>query len=364
MRMRIVLLIVFFSLGLFNISQAESRGWLFVSLLKQKQIVTFSRDPETGHLTRVRVTDCEAEPACMGVSPDRQTLFVSYRSTGDLASFHIDAQTGTLSPNNVVPGGADPAYLLPDRAGKFLISAYYQANKVAVHQIGPDGSLSIEPLQTIPTADNAHGIALDSGNQFALVPHTGANRIYQFRFDGASGNLTPNDPPYVDAPANDHPRHIALHPSNRWAYVSNEAGDSLGVYMMNQDVGLLEHVQTVPSIPDEFDGEQNSTARCEMTPDGKFVYVANRGHDSIAGYSINQETGQVIALGQFPTEQTPRSFTIEPKGRFLYAAGEGSGRIAAFRILDDGKLERFETYESGPVSWWVQAVDMPVTSNE
>lgn len=96
-----------------------------------------------------------------------------------------------------------------------------------------------------------------------------------------------------------------------------------------------------------------------MTPDGRFVYVANRGHDSIAGFSVDGNTGRLTSLGQTPTEQTPRSFTISPDGRFLYAAGQASGRVAAFRILSTGQLERFATCESGPVSWWALAIDTP-----
>lgn len=340
--------------------EAEAGQWLFASLLEEKQIVTFERDAESGELTRRLVTDCPAEPACMAVSPDRRTLFVSFRSTGQLASFRIDPGSGRLTPLSVVEGGEDPAYLLPDRTGRFLLSAYYQANKVAVHALDSDGAISAEPLQTIPTAEHAHGIAIDSANRIAFVTHTGANRIYQFHFDQETGRLSPNNPPFVSTPVEDEPRHIALHPSDRWAYTSNEAGDSIGVFAVNTNAGTLERIQTESTIPDGIDGSQNSTARCEMTPDGRFVYVANRGHDSIAGFAIDQETGRVTSLGQTLTEATPRSFTIDPSGRFLYAAGQGSGRIAAYPIAEDGRLDRFATYDSGPVSWWVLAVDTPV----
>ena len=92
--------------------------------------------------------------------------------------------------------------------------------------------------------------------------------------------------------------------------------------------------------------------------------MANRGHDSIAGFAIEPDTGRVTSLGQTPTEATPRSFTIDPRGRFLYAAGQSSGRIAAYRIADDGRLDHFATYDSGPVSWWVTAVDTPLPAND
>lgn len=344
-------------------ARSQSNSWLFVSLLQEKKIVTFQRDPTSGELTRRGETACPAEPAFLSVSPDNTTLFASFRSTGELASFRIDPAIGRLKLVSAVAGGEDPAYLLPDRSGRFLLSAYYLANKVTVHKLGRDASIGAAAIQTIPTAEKAHGFVLDSKNQMALVPHTGANRIYQFRFDPKSGRLTPSVPPFVAAPhENDHPRHIVMHPSDRWAYTSNEAGDGIGVYKVDQKNATVRHLQTMSTIPQDFDGAGNATARCEITPDGRFVYVANRGHDSIACFSIDQDTGRVTSLGQQPTEQTPRSFSIAPDGRFLYVAGQASGRIAAYRIRKDGRLDGFATYQSGPISWWVLAVDTPVAS--
>ncbi len=350
----LILLAVLLGGGL--VSDAVAQDWLFVTLLQKKQIVTFERHSESGTLTRLGTTNCPAEPACMAASPDRRTLFVSFRSTGELASFRIDQTDGSLKLLSVASGGDDPAYLLPDRTGWFLLSAYYQSNKVCVHTLTPDGEISPKPLQTVSTAEKAHGVSLDSRNRIAFVPHTGANRIYQFRFDAKSGRLSANESAFAATNDADHPRHIALHPSDRWAYVSNEAGDSLGVFEVSKS-GTLRRIQTVSSLPDGFDGARNSTARLEMTPDGRFVYVTNRGHDSIAGFAIDQTTGRATSLGQTPTEQTPRSFSIESQGRYLYAAGQGSGRFAAFRIGRDGSLKRFQTIDAGPIAWWAQAVD-------
>ena len=338
-------------------ARAESHSWLFLSLLREKKIITFHRDRASGELKRQGETLCPAEPAFLSVSPDRKTLFASFRSTGQLASFRINTRTGRLAPISVVDGGADPAYLLPDHTGKFLLSAYYVASKVTVHRLS-NGEISKEPLQTIPTAEKAHGFVLDSKNRVAFVPHTGANRIYQFSFDGSRGRLAASVPPFISTPEKDHPRHIALHPSDRWAYVSNEAGDGIGVYAVDGEKGTLRHMETLSTLPEGVDGSRNATARCEMTPDGRFVYVANRGHESIACFSINQKSGRVTSLGQVPTEKNPRSFTVEPSGKFLYAAGESSGRIAAFRIRKDGTLRRFATCDAGPVAWWVLAVDI------
>ena len=340
--------------------RAESASWLFASLLQEKKILTYMRMPVSGKLVRLGEIKTVAEPAQMNVSPDRRTLFVSFRSTGQLASFRIHPANGSLTPLSVVAGGEDPAFLQPDSTGRLLVSAYYVSNKVTVHAVDKQGRISEQPLQTLKTAEKAHGVAIDSKDRFVFVSHTGGNRIHQFALDRNGGRLRPLDPPFVARPRGEHPRHIVMHPSDRWAYTSNEAGDSLGVYAVDGKSGVLKPLQTLSSLPEGFDKSKNATARCEITPDGKNVYVANRGHESIACYAINQKTGRVRSLGQVPTEKTPRSFTIDPSGRFLYAAGQSSGRIASFRILDDGMLERFATDRAGPVAWWVIAVDTPI----
>ena len=357
MHSRLVPTLIYLSCSLCTTVQAASGSWLYVSLLNERKIVIFERNPDSGELVRRGETNCPAEPAILCTAPDRKTLFVSFRSSGQLASFRIDPVNGSLTSVSVVEGGADPAYLLPDPGGRFLITAYYEANKVTVHSLGLDGSINQTPLQTIPTAEKAHGIAMDSSSRMVFVSHTGANQIFQFHFDPSTGHMTGSRPVSARTPVEDHPRHIMLHPSDRWAYVSNEAGDSIGVFAVDRDNVTLRRIQTVSTLPNSFNGASNSTARCEMTPDGKFVYVANRGHDSIAGFAIDQNTGQVTSLGQTPTEKIPRSFTIEPRGRFLYAAGEGSGRVAAYRIGTDGILSHTGTFKSGPVSWSVLAVD-------
>ena len=340
----------------------DGGSFAFVSLLEKRQIVTWRRENETGKLNRVAVTDCPAEPANTLGSSDGKFLFVSFRSSAELASYRIDRETGKLSLISVVPAGEDPAYLLLDRTGRFLFTAYYVSNKVTVHSVSDNGTLSAKPADSKTTAQNAHGVCIDSSNTFVRVSHTGANRIDQFQFDAKTGKLTPLDPAFVIAPAGQNPRHIVLHPSDRWAYCSNEAGSSLedGVscYECDLQSGQLRLVHSVRSLPGDFDAMQNSTAECLLTSDGRFLYVANRGHNSLAGFSVDQKSGRLDLISITPTEAVPRSFAITRDNRFLYAAGEATGKIACFRIEPDGKLTRFETLDSGPVSWCITCVEV------
>ena len=353
---------VFALWSLMNPQAAAGDSFVFVSLLQERKIVTFQRSVDSGDLLRTQVTKCSAEPAYLTASKDGRVLFVSYRSSGQLASFNIDASTGKLNLINVVEGGEDPAFLVPDRTGRFLLTAYYVSNKVTVHRVDADGRLSEQPVCSLPTAANAHGVAIDSKNQSAYVSHTGANRIDQFGFDQETGILMPLDPPFVTANAIQNPRHLVMHPSNRWAYCSNEAGgnkeDGASLYARDATTMQLKHEQSVLSLPGTFDANQNSTAECLLTPDGKFLYVANRGHNSIAGFSVNQSNGHLTGVSITPTEAVPRSFTISADGRHLYVAGEASGRVASYAIQASGELKPLAVVDSGPISWAIIAVDI------
>ena len=346
---------------LFLASETRGESFVFVSLLEQRQIVTFARDAETGRLERRHVTDCPAEPAFTAASNDGRLLFVALRSSGQVAAFRIHPTDGTLSLINAVAGGDDPAFLMSDRSGMFLLTAYYVSNKVSVNRLAADGRLSESPVASLPTAANAHGIAVDSINEYVYVSHTGANRIDQFHFDAKSGQLTPLEPPFVTANPGQNPRHVVLHPNNLWAYCSNEAGgsaeDGASFYVRNPITKTLTLTQSMSSLPADFDAIQNSTARCLMTPNGKLLYVANRGHNSLAGFAIDSTSGHLNRISITPTERVPRSFTITQDGHFLYAAGEASGRVAGYRIEETGELRALESVDSGPVSWAVLAVE-------
>lgn len=343
---------------------AGDDSYVFVSLLEQKTIVTFRRDAESGRVTRLGETICPGEPANLAATNDGRILFVSLRSTGQLAAYRIHPDDGSLELLNVVQGGDDPAFLRLDQTERFLMTAYYVSNRVSVHRIHADGSLSEEPVCVVATDRNAHGVAIDQTNRFVYVSHTGANRIDQFAFDAGSGQLSHLEPPFVMACSGENPRHIVIHPSGRWLYSSNEAGssqlDGASLYRIDPDLKTLSEVEAVSSLTPEtataLGPAENSTSECLLTPDGRFLYVANRGDNSLAIFAVNEADGRLTRLAVQPVEAVPRSFSISRDGRFLYAAGEASGRIAVFEIPQNGILRPIEVVESGPVSWCVLAV--------
>jgi 6-phosphogluconolactonase len=335
---------------------ARADTFLYVSVAAEKRIAVFRLDADTGRLTHQGDSQVEAgEPGALTVDPERRFLLAAIRSTGKLASFRIDPATGRLTPVNTVPAGPDPAHLATDRTGRYLLTAYYVAAKVTVHALGNDGTLSEQPLQSLPTADKAHAIVPDPSNRFVFVPHTGPDVIFQFTFDAQSGRLAANAPAKLRTPPGTGPRHLAFHPSKPLAYVDNEQGSSVTTYALDGKAGTLEALQTVSTLPPGFRGT-NACAEIKVHPSGRFAYASNRGHDSIAALALDGD-GKLSLLRQVPTEKTPRSFDIDPTGQYLFAAGESSGRLAGYRIdPNTGDLTRLATYAVGQKPWWVLAV--------
>ncbi len=337
-------------------SSAEAKSFVYVSVAGENRIAFYELDEATGAMQLRGSETVAGGPGSLTVSPDGKFLFASIRTVGTLASFAIDPADGSLSIISEVPAGADPAYVMIDATGKLLLSAYYQAGKIAVHSVDEAGSISSQPKQEVATDEKAHAILIDRSNKFVFVPHTRPNAIFQFKLDPGAGSLTANDVPKVIRPDNTGPRHLWFHPTLDRAYGSDEQGNSISVYDFDATSGQLAALQTVSTHPLDFK-DRNSTADIEVHPSGRFVYVANRGHDSIARFAIDGVSGKVTSLGQTPTEQTPRSFNIDPTGRYLIAAGQSSGKVATYQIdIESGALKRIATTEIGSKPWWVLVV--------
>jgi len=336
---------------------AHADTFVYVSLAGEQKIAVYHLDPAEGKLTHRADVKTDGEPGALTTDPKRQFLFAAIRSAGTLAAFQIDRATGKLTHVNTVPAGPDPAHIATDRTGRFLLAAYYVAAKVTVHSIGKDGALSDKPVQMLKTAAKAHAILPDPSNRYVFVPHTGPNAIFQFAFQAETGKLADNAVPKLTTPEGSGPRHIVFHPSRNIASVDNEQGGSVTAYELDAKEGTLKPLQTLSTLPRDFKGT-NACAEIKIHPTGKFLYVSNRGNDSIACFKVDAQDGRLATIGQEPTEKTPRSFDLDPGGKFLLAAGEASGKLAVYRI--DGKggnLQRLHTYEVGKLPWWVMVVE-------
>ena len=350
--MRYVLLV----LVLGTVSHLHADQFVILSLGADQKVITYSLDPDNGSLEKKSSVDTEGKPGAMCASKDGKLLFVGAKGTDSIAAYEI-SEVGRLHKIDETVVGAGPSFLSIDPTGRFLLSAYYSTGQVAVHGIEDGGKLSDTPLQMFETDERAHCITLDRSGDFAFVPHTRPNAIFQFRFDASTGKLAPNESPKLLRGDSTGPRHLWFHPDNQFAYGSDEQGSSITAYRFDDQSGRLKTIQTLTSLPPEgFEGNR-STSDVEVHPSGRFVYIANRGYDAIVGYSIDSDSGRMTQLGHTPTESVTRSFNISPDGRHLIAAGQKSGKLAVFRVGDDGSLTRIHTVLAGKNPWWVQIVD-------
>jgi 6-phosphogluconolactonase len=329
--------------------------FVYVSMSPEQKVQGYRLDPKDGKLTPVETVSVAGTPGSLAVDPQKKFLFASLRSTPSLASLRLDSATGKLKliGTAVLPKQDNAAYVNTDRTGRWLLSASYNGAKAMVHRLGDDGKIETPAVQTVTVAPTAHSIITDRDNRWVFVPAVAPNGVFQFRFDAETGRLTDAG----KAPGgkdNAGPRHIAFHPRLDIAFTSDEKGSSITAYSFDAKAGL-KPVQNVSSLPADFKG-QNVPADVKVHPSGKFVWISNRGHDSLAGFAIDG-AGKLSALGQTPTEKNPRSFDIEPEGRYLFAAGEDSGKLAVYQVdSESGKLTLLHTYDVGKSVTWVLVV--------
>ena len=330
---------------------------MYISISEEDRIAAFDVDAATGRIAHRGDVPTSGRPAPLAVDPSQSFLYVGCRTTSELMAFRIDPGDGSLSPIGKIPLESDPCFLATDRTGKFLLSAYYGAGAAAVHRIGSDGVAVDPPVQWLPTAPGAHSIHTDRSNRFAFVPHiagdTGPNAIFQFSFDATTGQLTPNTPARVTPENEAGPRHYCYHPTKDMAYFSNEQGSSVTAYDLDPSAGTLAAKQTISTLPSGFSGE-NTCAQIQITPSGKNLYAPNRGHDSIACYSVDASTGLLTSIGNVQTEKVPRALSLAPQGAYLYVAGLESGNLATYKIDgDSGTLQPLEVHAIGAAPMWV-----------
>ena len=322
---------------------------------ESKGIYLYRFNLSSGELVRLSVTEA-VDPSFLALSPNRRFLYsvneveeFSGKKSGALSAFSVNQQTGELTFLNQQPSlGGAPCYVTVDKTGRFVLVANYVGGNFAVLPVRRDGSLdeatdmkqgegsSINERQKGP---HAHCIVLDHSNRFAYGCDLGTDKIMIFRFDSRRGKLFPNRTPWVQLKPGAGPRHLTFHPSGRHAYVINELHTTLTVFAHDRSSGNLNEVQTLPTLPPDFTAA-NTSADIHISPDGRFLYCSNRGHDSIAAFKVDPRTGTLTFIAHESTGgKTPRNFAIDPTGAFLLVANQESDKIVVFRRdLRTGKL--------------------------
>jgi 6-phosphogluconolactonase len=327
--------------------------WVYVGTYtsgKSKGIYLFHLDLATGKLApEGLVAECES-PSFLAIHPNHRFLYAVNEvsnfggmNSGAVSAFAIEPKSGHLTRlNQQSSRGAGPCHLSVDHQGKDVLVANYGSGSVAVLPIQPDGRLgpatafiqhegkSANPQRQ--EGPHAHSINVDATNRFAFAADLGLDKILVYRFDAARGTLTPNDPAAATIDPGSGPRHFAFHPNGRFAYVINEMGSTVTALAYDAAKGTLKPLQTLSTLPEGFTGN-SSTAEVQVHPSGKFLYGSNRGHDSIAIFKIDPDTGRLTPAGHQSTQgKTPRNFGIDPTGQYLLAANQDSDTIVVFRI--------------------------------
>ncbi len=262
---------------------------------------------------------------------------------GSVSAFAVNLQTGTLTfLNTQLTHGADPCHVAVNRTGSHLFVANFMSGSVCVLPILEDGRLgeagdvkqhhgsSINPKRQ--AGPHAHSVWFDDQNSRAFVPDLGLDEIVAYTFDSQAGKLRVREGSSIKGRPGAGPRHMAFHPNRRYAYLINELDSSLDVFVYNGAAGSLTSIQTIATLPKEFHGD-NWCADVHVAPSGQYLYGSNRGHDSIVVYRIDRETGMLACVGHASTQgRTPRSFAIDSTGQFLLAANQDSNSVRSFRI--------------------------------
>jgi 6-phosphogluconolactonase len=302
-----------------------------------KGIYAFSFDPATGAMGPAELKAETSNPSWLTIHPNGKFLYAvnEENQEGMVTAFAMDTKTGALTKlNSVSSGGSGPCHLALDKTGKLLLTANYGSGSVGVTPIGADGRLgeTVRVQHKGSAAPHAHEIVYSKDNRFAFVPELGLNQIISYRVDPAKG-ITANDPPFVQLPTGNGPRHFAFHPNGKFAYGNNETSMSATAFTYDATRGELKEIQTLSTLPADYNKSQrDSTSEAEVDSKGKFLYVANRGHNSIAVFAIGGD-GKLTVVEHAPTlGRTPRNFKIDPTGNYLFAANQDTNNIVQFRI--------------------------------
>jgi 6-phosphogluconolactonase len=300
-------------------------------------------DLASGAWSHLQLLPGIANPSWLILDRPGRVLYAAHGDGTEASAYAIDSSGRLRVLGRQPTGGTNGVRLGIDASDRFLVCANYSSGTVAVLPIEPDGSLGalrdLVPLEGTPgphrtqqTSAHPHDIAFDPWGRFFLVPDKGLDAVFVFRVDATSGKLMAGTPARVATRSGAGPRHAVFHPTGPYAYVLNELDSTLTTYRFDAERGGLSPLQVIATLPPAFTGN-NTTSEIAISPSGRFVYGSNRGHDSIAIFRVDEYAGVLAPVGWEPTRgKTPRFFALDPSGAFLYAANQDSDTIVAFRV--------------------------------
>ncbi len=345
-----------------SVSVAEQA---FVLSSSADGITVFQADAGTGKLTEIQTVP---DPGLMAITKDQRRVYAI--GAKEISTYDVgdDGKLKLIGKAEIEEGGG---YADLDATERFFATNNYRKGTATVWEIGGDGIAISEPTAHVTLEQKAHSTVFAPNNDFLLVPATGPNKVFQLKFDVATGKVEPNEPASAPAPTGEgeaqQPRHLIFHPNGKIVYTTLERELSgVGVWEWDAESGNLTVVQNEVTYPEGFDGII-TTADLHLTPNAKFLYVSNRditdrkaveGSSSIVGFKV-LESGRLEMIGHTPCEQVPRSFAVDRAGKFLYVAGQTAAKIGVYRIdQETGELSRVQQLDTGAGPNWVQCINL------
>ncbi|MBM80497.1 MAG: 6-phosphogluconolactonase [Planctomycetaceae bacterium] len=311
-------------------------------------IHAFRLDLESGELSLTQKESSVEHPFFLALSPNRKFLYSIHaekfggKDNEHVAAYRIVSDDGKLELINRESAlGTAACYLDVDQTGKTVVVANYSTGSVASLPVKEDGSLAkaVSFVQhkgssvntRRQTAPHAHSIVVGPKNGFVYAADLGTDQVLSYRLDAKSSKLTVNSQPFEKTPAGAGPRHLTFHPNGKFMYVVNELTNSVTRFDYNAKSGHLKQLETISTLPKDFDGT-SYCADLKITPDGRFLYATNRGHDSIASYEIAKDGKLSLLAINKSLGKGPQNLAITPNGKLLICANMAGSNVVVFRI--------------------------------
>jgi 6-phosphogluconolactonase len=329
-------------------SAAASGEWIvFVGTYTRpnsKGIYAYRFSSTDAKLTPLGLAVEASNPSFLAVHPNQRFLYaVNENDAGTITAYAIDTDSGKLKLLNTVPSrGSGPCHLAFDTAGKWIFVANYNNGSIAALPVSPDGILG-EATGSIQhsgsgidarrqSGPHAHSVNISADNRFLVVTDLGLDEVLVYRFNANTGSLSPNDPPFIKMAPGSGPRHFTFSPDGKSAWVLNEMNATVTSLGYDRALGRFTLGQTVSALPGDFAGTK-SGAEILVHPNGKFLYTSNRGHNSIAVFTLEGGGAASSSATWVSTRgKTPRSFAIDPSGATVVAANQDSNNLAVYRV--------------------------------
>lgn len=359
-----IILPLFFCLLIIGItgctSEEPSKEIIYVGTFNDRGsegLYVFEFDRENGGMNQIQtVSDCRG-PNFQAIHPEGGYL---YSVSGE--AFSEDTEHGTISAYQIHPNtgmiklineqsveGRGTAHVSVDPLGKFAYVSNYSEGNLSVFQIQENGGLS-EAVNVVQhegssinegrqSSPHVHSIISSEDGRFICVSDLGTDQIFIYEVNRTTGELSLGEVPYVESAPGSGPRHFAIHPNGEFAYSAEELSSTVAVFSKDQSTGALSEIQRVNMLPEDFDGN-NSAADIHLSPDGRFLYASNRGHDSLVIYRVDTETGTLTIVGHESTRGGhPRNFMMDQLGEFVFVANRDDDHVVLFsRNEETGEL--------------------------